>query len=253
MPCSAATLASSRIGALGVVRETNPRKLFAASDVVVDFTAPGRRPRIRGGGGREETAGDRHHRPGAGARGGDRRAARTIAIVRAPNMSLGVNLLLGLVARRPRCWATSTHRDRRDASSPQGRCALGHGAGLGREAAAARGMISRQEPAGARRHHRPRRRGDIGFAALRGGDVAGDHMVISLATASDRAYPPRREPAIFARGGPRGALAVGKRGALRDEGRAGARLTGLARPSWPVGAERVDTHASQRGFRATQT
>jgi 4-hydroxy-tetrahydrodipicolinate reductase len=71
------------------------------------------------------------------------------------------------------------HRDRRDASPRQGRCAIRDGAGARRTAAAARGAVfdevaqrGRDGITGARKA------GAIGFAALRGGDNIGEHHVI---------------------------------------------------------------------------
>jgi 4-hydroxy-tetrahydrodipicolinate reductase len=115
------------------------------------------------------------------------RAARHIPIVFAPNMSVGVNLLMALVEQVARTLDESYdieivemhHRHKVDAPS-------GTALGLGRAAAAGRGVsldnagrLSREGQTGARP------RGEIGFATLRGGDVIGDHTVC-FATEGER-------------------------------------------------------------------
>ena len=106
--------------------------------------------------------------------------AREVPIVFAPNMSVGVNVLLALVesAARPLGPAYDIeivemhHRHKVDAPS---------GTALGLGEAAARGtgrrlaecsVMARQGVTGARKE------GTIGFAALRGGDVVGEHTVV---------------------------------------------------------------------------
>jgi 4-hydroxy-tetrahydrodipicolinate reductase len=101
------------------------------------------------------------------------------AVVYAANMSLGVTLASRLVADAARALGTSTdieivethHRHKVDA--PSGTALM-----LGQAAAAARGqsldavaVYDRHGITGARTE------GTIGFAALRGGDVIGDHTV----------------------------------------------------------------------------
>jgi 4-hydroxy-tetrahydrodipicolinate reductase len=64
------------------------------------------------------------------------------------------------------------HRDKVDA--PSGTALM-----LGAAAAEGRGIDLKQQAVRARDGHTgPRRRGDIGFATLRGGSVVGDHRVI---------------------------------------------------------------------------
>jgi len=106
--------------------------------------------------------------------------AAQVPIVWARNMSLGVNLLLGLVEQVARQLDDSfdieileMHHNRK-VDAPSGTAlALGEAAAKGRDAALAdladRG---RDGLTGARQ------RGRIGFAVLRGGDVVGDHSVI---------------------------------------------------------------------------
>ena len=141
-------------------------------------------------------------------------AAQSVAVLRAPNTSLGVNLLRSLVeqaaARLGPEWDIEIlemhHRNKVDA--PSGTALL-----LAQAAAQARG---RKLPELARfdRFGEPRARepGTIGFASLRGGSVAGEHVVI-LATDGERIELGHRAESrmIFARGALAGArFLVGK-------------------------------------------
>lgn len=106
-------------------------------------------------------------------------ASRHIALLRAANTSLGVNLLLRLVAQAAAALPPeydieileAHHRYKVDAPSGTAR----H---LGEAAAAGRGseLDDLGHADGARSG--PRRAGSIGFAVLRGGDIAGEHTVL---------------------------------------------------------------------------
>ena len=107
-------------------------------------------------------------------------AARHATVVKAGNMSLGVNLLACLTARVAEALGPEFdieilemhHRHKRDA--PSGTSLM-----LGAAAAEARGISLDERGVRARDGETgPRREGDIGFAALRGGDVVGEHRVI---------------------------------------------------------------------------
>ena len=107
-------------------------------------------------------------------------AARHATIVKAGNMSQGVNLLAVLTAEVARALGPEFdieilemhHRHKRDAPSGTS-LMLGRAAAGGREVSLQeRGVKVRDGDVG------PRREGDIGFAALRGGDVVGEHRVI---------------------------------------------------------------------------
>ncbi len=107
-------------------------------------------------------------------------AARHAAIVRSGNMSLGVNLLAALTRRAAAALGDEFdievvemhHRMKVDA--PSGTALM-----LGEAAAAGRGVALKTHSARARDGITgPRRKGDIGFASLRGGTVVGDHSVI---------------------------------------------------------------------------
>jgi 4-hydroxy-tetrahydrodipicolinate reductase len=107
-------------------------------------------------------------------------AAGQIAVLRAPNTSLGVALLADLVERAARVlgpeWdieiAETHHREKTDA--PSGTALL-----LGEAAARGRGSGIEAE-AGRSGRDRKRAPGAIGFASLRGGTVAGEHDVMFL-------------------------------------------------------------------------
>lgn len=107
-------------------------------------------------------------------------AAQRIALVVAPNMSVGVQALLRLVELGARLLDDSYdleiiethHRDKVDAPS-------GTALQLGELAARARGQSLDGHAVFARHGHTgPRARGSIGFSAVRGGDIVGDHTVL---------------------------------------------------------------------------
>ena len=135
-------------------------------------------------------------------------AGAKIPVLQAANMSLGVNLLAHLVretaARLGEEWdieiAEMHHRHKLDAPS-------GTGLMLGRAAAAGRGIdLDRMSDRG-RDGMGVRECGRIGFAALRGGSVAGDHQVIFAGEGERIELGHRAESrAIFARGAIRAAL-----------------------------------------------
>ena len=109
-------------------------------------------------------------------------AAASIAIVMAPNMSVGVNVVMTLVEQAARSLGPAFdveivethHRLKVDAPS---------GTALGIGEAAARGLgLSLAEAAVRDRDGEPRRAGTIGFASLRGGDVVGDHTALFAGT-----------------------------------------------------------------------
>jgi 4-hydroxy-tetrahydrodipicolinate reductase len=130
-------------------------------------------------------------------------AAREIAIVMAPNMSLGVNLLLKLVELTAGKLDASYdievfeahHRNKKDSPS-------GTALALGAAAAAGRG-VKLSEVAEYARHGAggSRPSGAIGFSVFRGGDVVGDHTV-SFAGTGERIELTHRasDRAAFARG-----------------------------------------------------
>ena len=136
-------------------------------------------------------------------------AAAGIAVLQAANMSLGVNLLAHLVreaaARLGPDWdieiAEMHHRHKVDA--PSGTALL-----LGEAAAAGRGItLADHSERGRDGIGAPRADGAIGFASLRGGSVAGDHLVVLAGEGERLELGHRAESrAIFARGAIRAAL-----------------------------------------------
>ncbi len=151
----------------------------AVSDVVVDFSAPpqcarllpacvaARVPYVLASTG-----------VGAGELAAVQQAAAHIAMVQAANLSTGVNVMLGLVetAARQLCSfdveiAEIHHRHKRDAPSGT---ALALGDAVQRGAGAKTAVLGRSGDGGVRDPL------DLGYAALRGGDVAGDHTVFFL-------------------------------------------------------------------------
>ncbi len=130
-------------------------------------------------------------------------AAGTVAVLQAANTSLGVNLLAHLIrqaaSRLGDDWDIEIvemhHRYKVDA--PSGTALL-----LGAAAAEARGVeLGSASDRGRDGITGARVPGHIGFAALRGGSVAGDHQVIFAAEGERIELGHRAEsPAIFARG-----------------------------------------------------
>jgi 4-hydroxy-tetrahydrodipicolinate reductase len=176
-------------------------------DVLVDFSAPdalGRSlerglsadiPILVGTTGLDEAAGERIAD-----------ASKRIAILRAPNTSLGIAVLSDLVARAASVlgadWdieiAETHHRMKADA--PSGTAYL-----LGMAAARGRGSQLDAEP-GRSGTGLSRSEGAVGFASLRGGSVAGDHDVMFLGQSERLILSHRAENRlIFARGALAGA------------------------------------------------
>jgi 4-hydroxy-tetrahydrodipicolinate reductase len=136
-------------------------------------------------------------------------AARHAIIVRSGNMSLGVNVLAGLVRRVAQTLGADYdieilemhHKMKVDA--PSGTALL-----LGEAAAQGRGVdLATQSVRSRDGHTGARTNGSIGFATLRGGTVVGDHSVI-FAGPSERIELTHRaeDRGIFARGAVRAAL-----------------------------------------------
>lgn len=159
----------------------DPGALFACSDVVIDFTSPQatvRHARLAASHGVALVVGT----TGLGPADFEvlKSAAQSVPVVQAANMSVGVNLLLGLTRQVASILADvydveiveMHHRHKVDAPS-------GTALALGRAAADGRGLdldaVSQRVRDGI---IGARRQGDIGFAALRGGDVVGEHTVI---------------------------------------------------------------------------
>jgi 4-hydroxy-tetrahydrodipicolinate reductase len=197
------------VGRIGIPISGDIEKLIQASDVVLEFTSPEATAEHAALAARLGTAlviGTTGLTPAHGEI--VREAARNIPIVWAANMSLGVNILLSVVeevARRlgPE-WDIEVlemhHRNKVDAPSGTA-LALGEAAARGRGVQL--GEVAQRVRDGITG---PRKSGDIGFATLRGGDVAGEHSVI-FAGVSERLELTHRATtrAIFAKGAVRAA------------------------------------------------
>jgi len=178
--------------------------LVSASDVLVDFSSPkalqanldaciaANKPIVIGTTGLEEA----HH-------AAIDQAATKIPVLQTGNTSLGVNMLAALVEQAASKlgddWDIEIiemhHRHKVDA--PSGTAKL-----LGEAAARGRGIdLSANSESGRDGITGAREKGAIGFAALRGGSVAGDHTVI-LASDEERIELTHRAEnrMIFARG-----------------------------------------------------
>lgn len=201
------------------------RALSTACDVLIDFSTPAalpahlaaavaaRTPLLIG-----TTGLAREHHTAIDA------AARDVAIVQAANTSLGVAVLARLVEQAARAlgpdWDIEIvemhHRHKRDAPSGTA-LLLGAAANRGRGAAdgVALNRADRAKDAGSAREA-----GGVYYASLRGGSVAGDHMVV-LAGEGERIELGHRAEsrAIFAAGALTAALW------LAAPGRAAGRYT----------------------------
>jgi 4-hydroxy-tetrahydrodipicolinate reductase len=155
--------------------------LFEACDAIIDFTVPMATVMHAGLAAQTGTA------LIVGTTGMDReqletidRAASSTVIMRAGNMSVGINLLMGLVEQVSGILDADYdieivemhHHHKIDA--PSGTALM-----LGEAAAAGRGVdldtVADRVRDGITGARKP---GDIGFATLRGGDVVGEHTVI---------------------------------------------------------------------------
>lgn len=198
------------LGKLGVLITDDPLELFAKVDAVLDFTVPAASlefAALAANARIVHVLGTTGFKPAEEAK--IVAASRHATIIKAGNMSLGVNLLTALTRKVAEALDADFdieivemhHRHKVDAPS---------GTALMLGAAAAQGRGVRLEETSVRSrdgHTGARRKGDIGFATLRGGSVVGEHTVIFAADgerielthlAADRG--------IFARGAIRAAL-----------------------------------------------
>ncbi len=203
----------------GVDRHDDVAGLIAASDVLVDFSSPhalegtldacvaANKPIVIGTTGLEE----RHHFLIDDA-------ASDIAVLQTGNTSLGVTMLAALIedaaSRLGPDWDIEIlemhHRHKVDA--PSGTALL-----LGEAAARGRGIeLASNSVRGRDGMTGARQQGAIGFASLRGGSVAGDHMVV-FAHDNERIELTHRAEnrAVFADGAVKAALWLVEKGAGR--------------------------------------
>jgi 4-hydroxy-tetrahydrodipicolinate reductase len=198
------------LGKLGVAITDDPLELFAKIDAVLDFTVPKATVEFAGLAANARIV---HVFGTTGLEPEDNAkiaaAARHATIIRSGNMSLGVNLLTALTKKVAEALDADFdievlemhHRHKVDA--PSGTALM-----LGRAAAQGRGVDLDKTSVRVRDGHTgARRRGDIGFATLRGGSVVGEHSVIFAADGeivelTHRAF----DRGIFARGAVKAAL-----------------------------------------------
>jgi 4-hydroxy-tetrahydrodipicolinate reductase len=137
-------------------------------------------------------------------------AAAAVPVVYAANFAAGVNLVLALAERMAAALPADTydaeivemhHRQKVDAPS-------GTAVGIGRAVARGRGTtLDAVMERGRDGHTGPRKPGAIGFAALRGGQVVGEHTLIFAAGAEHIALTHRAfDRRAFATGAVRAAL-----------------------------------------------
>ena len=198
------------LGALGVAVSDSAEGIFRSAEVVIDFTAPAATAS-------HATFAARHGvalvvgTTGLSAvhEAALAEAAHKVAIVRAANFSIGVNLLLALSEKVAATLGPDYdveivemhHRHKKDAPS-------GTALALG-EAVAAGRKVSFKDVAVRGRDGITGERvtGSIGFTSLRGGDVIGDHTVM-FASEGERIELTHKAShrRIFAKGAVRAAL-----------------------------------------------
>ena len=137
------------------------------------------------------------------------KAASRATIVKSGNMSLGVNLVAALVKRVAKTLnddydieIVEMHHNKK-IDAPSGTALL-----LGQAAAQGRNIdLDKRSARGRDGITGARKRGDIGFAALRGGTVVGDHSVIFAGAAERLELTHKAEDRmLFARGAIKAAL-----------------------------------------------
>ncbi|MEJ6399208.1 4-hydroxy-tetrahydrodipicolinate reductase [Yoonia sp. 208BN28-4] len=196
--------------AIGVTVTDDPLEVFAKAQAVIDFTAPAATVGFAALAAQARAV----HVIGTTGLSDDdltkiNAAARHAVIVRAGNMSLGVNLLVQLTKKVAAALdedfdievIEAHHHHKVDA--PSGTALM-----LGEAAAQGRGVdLKDVSDSGRDGITGARKRGDIGFSAIRGGDIVGEHDVMFAAPgerivlrhmATDRS--------IFARGAVKAAL-----------------------------------------------
>jgi 4-hydroxy-tetrahydrodipicolinate reductase len=208
------------VGTLGVKISDDPLPAFAKADGVLDFTAPAASVEFAGYAAQARIV---HVIGTTGCSAEDdakiAAAARHATIVKSGNMSLGVNLLAVLVEQAAKALGPEDfdieilemhHRHKVDAPSGTA-LLLGEAASRGREIALAENSVRVRDG-----HTGARKAGTVGFAALRGGSVVGDHSVILAGTGERITLSHHAEDrAIFARGAVKAALwARGKKAGL---------------------------------------
>lgn len=169
---------------VGILVSDDPLEAFAKAQAVIDFTSPASTVVFAGLAAQARAV---HVIGTTGLSEEDLEkislAARHAVIVRAGNMSLGVNLLVQLTKKVAQALdddfdveiVEAHHRHKVDA--PSGTALM-----LGQAVAEGRGVdLAAVKESGRDGITGARKRGDIGFCAIRGGDVIGEHDVIFAA------------------------------------------------------------------------
>lgn len=206
------------VGPIGAMIVSDPLPLVAKAQGILDFTTPASSVALAGLAAQARIV---HVVGTTGFSDADeakfKTAARHAVIIKSGNMSLGVNLLAALVKKVAASLDESFdieiseihHRNKVDA--PSGTALL-----LGQAAAAGRNVdLADVSDRGRDGQTGARKTGDIGFVALRGGTVVGEHTVL-FAGESERIELTHRAESrdIFARG----ALAAARWGADHKAG-----------------------------------
>jgi 4-hydroxy-tetrahydrodipicolinate reductase len=180
------------------------RPLTLAADAILDFTVPAASVKLAALAAETHLA---HIIGTTGMSAADEarvaEAAKNTVIVKSGNMSLGVNLLAVLTRKVAQALdaefdieIVEMHHNKK-VDAPSGTALL-----FGEAAAAGRGIdLKKHSERGRDGHTGARKAGNIGFASLRGGTVAGDHSVI-FAGPDERIELTHRatDRMIFARG-----------------------------------------------------
>lgn len=195
---------------LGVAVSADANAVIAGADAILDFTAPAATVAFARAAAENGVA---HIIGTTGLSADDEaaiaEAATRTAIVKAGNMSLGVNLLTALTAKVAAALdmdfdieiVEMHHRHKVDA--PSGTALM-----LAEAAAKGRGVALSEKAVRVRDGHTgPRRAGDIGMQSLRGGSVVGDHSVLFAGNGERITLSHHAEDrSIFARGAVKAAL-----------------------------------------------
>jgi 4-hydroxy-tetrahydrodipicolinate reductase len=198
------------LGANGVKLAADAKALMGKADGIIDFTVPQATIALAA---LAAKAGIVHVIGTTGLAAVEetkiKEAAKRAVIVKSGNMSLGVNLLAALVKRAAATLGDDfdveileMHHNKK-VDAPSGTALL-----LGRAAAEGRGIdLAKRSVRGREGQTGARKPGDIGFAALRGGSVVGEHSVIFAGPAERIELVHKAEDRmIFARGALKAAL-----------------------------------------------
>ena len=196
--------------AIGVITTDDALEVFAKAQAVIDFTAPAATVVFAGLAAQARAV---HVIGTTGFSDADLKAinaaSRHAVIVRAGNMSLGVNLLVKLTEKVAAALDADfdieiieTHHNQK-IDAPSGTALmLGDAAAVGRNVS-----LNDVRDSGRNGMTGARKRGDIGFTAIRGGDIVGDHDVLFAAMGEQITLRHRAtDRAVFARGALKAAL-----------------------------------------------